>query len=81
MSTILLLSLLLLYVTGENVQDIARNGACDLNSVVRVGYVLRWRNPTNRTLYIRGEKCHTKLNIVIPPERKQLNLLSSLNRT
>ena len=68
-STILFLNLLLLFVTGENVRDIARNGACDLNSVVRVGHVLRWRNPTNHTRHIRGEECHTKLNIFIPPEQ------------
>ena len=69
-SIILFLNLLLLFATGENVRDITRNGACDLNCVVRVGHVLRWRNPTNHTLNIRGEECHTKLNIFIPPEGK-----------
>ena len=78
--TILFLSLLLPYVTGENIPDIASNGACDLDSVVRVGVVLRWKNPTNHTLYIRGEDCHTKLNIIIPPERKYFNPSSSFIR-
>ncbi len=67
---ILFLSLILLFVAGENIHDIASSDVCDLSSVVRVGYILRWRNPTNQTLYIRGEDCHTNLNIVIPPKGK-----------
>ncbi|CAB3979368.1 ---NA--- [Paramuricea clavata] len=56
-------------IKGENIHNIASTGVCDLNSIVRVGDNLRWKNPTNQTLYITGEECHTRLNIVIPPEQ------------
>ena len=69
-STILFLSLFFLFGTGQSIRDIASNGVCDLNAIVRIGEVLRWRNPTNRTLYISDVKCHKRMNIVIPPERK-----------
>lgn len=68
--TILLLNLLILFVAGQSIHDIAGNSVCDLHAFVRVGDILRWRNPTNKTIYIKGEQCHTKLSIVIPPKRK-----------
>lgn len=55
---------------GENIHDLALSTFCDLDVNIRVGDVVRWTNPTSKTLYLMGEGRRMELNVTIPPKRK-----------
>lgn len=61
---------------GGHIHDLTLSSVCRLDVKIRVGDVLRWINPTEETISLAGEGCHTRLNVTVLSKREYIVMLS-----